>query len=66
MKISATLCVVCFAILCILLIIVLSTGEKKNRGKVLEWIHEKSVTLFCLLCVLIIAFLTMTVISAVW
>lgn len=66
MKIGITLCVVCCAILAILFIIVLSTSEKDNRGKVLEWIHEKSMTLFCLLGTLIIAFLAMTVISGIW
>ena len=66
MKISITLCIVCCAILGILFIIVLSTSERDNRGKVLEWIHEKSAMLFCILGTLIVAFFAMTVISAVW
>lgn len=66
MKISITLCIVCCAILSILFVIVLSTSEKDNRGKVLKWIHEKSLTLFCVLGTLIIVFLAMTVISGIW
>ena len=66
MKISITLCIVCCAILCALFLIVLTTSEKSNRGKVLEWIHKKSVMLFCLFGILIIAFLAMTVISGIW
>lgn len=66
MKISITLCIVCCAVLGILFVIVLSTSEKSNRGKVLEWLHKKYITLFCLLGTLIIAFLAMTVISGIW
>lgn len=66
MKISITLCIVCCAVLGILFVIVLSTSEKDNRGKVLEWLHKKYITLFCLLGTLIIAFLAMTVISGIW
>ncbi len=66
MKISITLCIVCGAVLGILFVIVLSTSEKSNRGKVLEWIHKKYITLFCLLGTLIIAFLAMAVISGIW
>ena len=66
MKICITLCIICCAILGILFVIVLWTSEKSNRGKVLEWLHKKYVTLFCLLGTLIIAFLAMTVISGIW
>lgn len=66
MKICITMRIACCAILCILFLIVLTTSEKSNRGKVLEWMHKKSVTLFCLSGTRIIAFLAMTVISGIW
>lgn len=66
MKICSTMLILCGAIFCILFIAVLATSENDNRKKFMQWIWNNSTPIFSVLGVLIVIFLAMLVISAVW
>ena len=66
MKICITMLILCAAIFCILFIAVLATSENSNRKKIMQWLWDNSTPIFCVLGILIVIFLAMLVISAVW